>query len=171
MSMVARHLFSIAVLPFTVAVLIPLWLRKGRDPTGFAVPPSTGETALMFGGAALIALGLVLFASSLRRFANDGKGTLAPWDPPREFVVTGPYRYVRNPMISGVVLILFGEAALMQTREQLMWAVTFLGGNAIMIPLVEEPLLRRKFGTAYEEYCRHVGRLIPRVRPWRAGQG
>jgi protein-S-isoprenylcysteine O-methyltransferase Ste14 len=167
--MLLRHLFAIAVLPLMVTVLIPYWLLPARDPTYFAVPPSWGELAMVAVGYGLVALGLVLFVSSLFRFATVGKGTLAPWDPPREFVVAGPYRYVRNPMISGVILILLGEAGVIQTREQLGWALTFLVANAIMIPLVEEPQLRRRFGASYEEYCRHVGRLVPRLRPWTQG--
>ena len=170
MPMIARHLLSIAILPFTVTVLVPLWLLPRRDPTVFGLPVNGGALALMAIGLVLGVVGLILFVSSVLRFAADGKGTLAPWDPPKQFVATGPYRYVRNPMISGVILILFGEAALVQTREQLIWALTFLAGNAVLIPLMEEPLLRMKFGAPYEEYCRHVGRLIPRLRPWTPGK-
>lgn len=99
-------------------------------------------------------------------FARDGEGTLAPWDPPRRLVVRGPYRHVRNPMISGVSIILFGEALLVASRPHLIWALMFLTINALYSPLFEEPQLRRRFGTAYDEYCRHVPRLIPRLRPW-----
>jgi protein-S-isoprenylcysteine O-methyltransferase Ste14 len=108
----------------------------------------------------------VLFVASLRRFATEGEGTLAPWDPPRRLVVRGPYRYVRNPMISGVVLVLFGEAAVLLSRPHLSWAHLFLGLNAVYIPLLEEPLLAARFGDAYRTYCRHVPRLLPRWRPW-----
>lgn len=163
--MLLRHLLSIAILPFTVTVLVPWWIR----PRPFAGPSSAMGWALTAVGVAVTGIGLTLFASSLQRFATEGKGTLAPWDPPREIVVTGPYRYVRNPMISGVILILVGEAAIMQTRGQFMWAVTFFAINAIHIPLFEEPQLRRRFGESYEAYCRHVGRLIPRLTPWEPG--
>ena len=70
-------------------------------------------------GIGLLAVGVVLFVASLGRFVREGRGTLAPWDPPRRLVVRGPYRYVRNPMISGVVLALFGEAALLLSRPHL----------------------------------------------------
>lgn len=162
---IARHLLSIAILPFTVTVLIPMWIAPPRLDLP-SVPPSLGDLALALLGYLLVAVGLLLFASSLRRFATEGDGTLAPWDPPRKFVVTGPYRFVRNPMISGVVFILFGEAAVLQTRPQLIWALTFLGLNAIQIPLMEEPQLRERFGAPYEEYRRHVRRFIPRLTPW-----
>ena len=115
--------------------------------------------------------GLVLFAASLRRFVVNGRGTLAPWDPPKHLVVQGPYRYVRNPMISGVILVLVGEALILRSGSHGWWAATFFGVNSIYIPLLEEPLLRARFGRAYTQYARHVPRLIPRVRPWTPPSG
>jgi protein-S-isoprenylcysteine O-methyltransferase Ste14 len=106
--------------------------------------------------------------ASLRRFAGEGEGTLAPWDPPRNLVVRGPYRYVRNPMISGAVLFLFGEAALLLSLPHAVWAAAFLGLNSLYIPWMEEPQLERRFGESYREYCRNVPRVIPRLRPWQA---
>ena len=100
------------------------------------------------------------------RFASDGKGTLAPWDPPRRLVIHGPYRYVRNPMISGVVFVLFGEALMLRSGPHVQWALIFLIINFIYIPLLEERQLKERFGDAYVEYCRHVPRLLPRLRPW-----
>jgi protein-S-isoprenylcysteine O-methyltransferase Ste14 len=69
-------------------------------------------------------------------------------------------------MISRVVFVLFGEGLVLLSRAHLVWALTFLGINALYIPLLEEPLLEQRFGEAYREYCRHVPRLFPRVRPW-----
>jgi protein-S-isoprenylcysteine O-methyltransferase Ste14 len=168
MLMIARHLLSIAILPFTVTVLIPLWIMPDSPRPD---SPAPLEVVLGLGGYLVGFAGLILFASSLRRFATEGKGTLAPWDPPRRFVVAGPYRYVRNPMISGVILILFGEAMVLQTRPHALWALTFLAGNLVQIPLMEEPLLRAKFGPAYEDYCRHVRRFVPRLTPWTPREG
>jgi protein-S-isoprenylcysteine O-methyltransferase Ste14 len=160
-----RHLLSIAILPFTVAVLVPLWIARR-----FHVEPSLGVSAsewiLQVAGLGLLALGLVFFAASLRRFATEGHGTLAPWDPPRELVLRGPYRYVRNPMISGVVLVLFGESLVLLSAAHAEWAACFLAVNLLYIPLIEEPQLRSRFGAAYLEYCRHVPRVVPRLRPW-----
>jgi len=165
MMMVIRHLLSIAALPFVVAVLVPRWLATTNN-----IPLKLGTTVAGIlaqgAGLLLLALGLFLFASSLRRFATEGAGTLAPWDPPRRLVVRGPYRYVRNPMISGVLFVLFGEALILLSQPHLMWALIFLGMNVVVIPLVEEPGLRRRFGASYIEYSRHVPRLIPRLRPW-----
>ena len=86
---------------------------------------------------------------------------------PRRFVVDGPYRYVRNPMISGVIFFLAGEAAILRSLPHLIWTLTFSVINLAYIPLLEEPLLATKFGQQFEEYCRHVGRFLPRLRPWR----
>jgi protein-S-isoprenylcysteine O-methyltransferase Ste14 len=166
--MVLRHLLSIAILPFTVTVIVPWWLMQAN---GIEAPHGSIALALVGSGIVLLVIGLVLFASSLGRFAKEGEGTLAPWDPPRKFVVSGPYRFVRNPMISGVVLILFAEAAMLRSVAHLTWALLFLAGNFIQIPLVEEPVLRERFGAPYEEYCRNVGRLVPRFTPWTPGDG
>ena len=162
---VLRHLLAIGVLPFTVTVLIPLWLAR-RNGTVLALGTSPGQMAVQMAGALLLVIGLILFVASLQRFATEGRGTLAPWDPPRSLVIRGPYRYVRNPMISGVVFVLFGEGLLLLSRPHLGWALTFLAINAVYIPLLEEPQLEHRFGDAYRDYCRHVPRLLPRLRPW-----
>jgi protein-S-isoprenylcysteine O-methyltransferase Ste14 len=168
MAMLLRHLLSIALLPLTVLVLVPLWIAE-RGGIGARVGADAGELALQLAGALLLAVGIGFFAASLRRFAGEGEGTLAPWDPPRRLVVRGPYRYVRNPMISGVVLMLFGEAALLLSLPHLVWAGAFLALNLVYIPLMEEPQLVRRFGESYREYARHVPRVIPRLRPWSPG--
>jgi len=106
--MLVRHLLAVAILPFTVTVLIPVWVAR-RCGINLRLG-SIAELALQLVGLGSLTVGLLLFAASLRRFATEGKGTLGPWDPPRQLVVRGPYSYVRNPMISGVIFILFGEA-------------------------------------------------------------
>ena len=165
-----RHLFAIAALPFVVTVAIPAWIARRRAIV-FAIGSTPIERLLQLLGAALLMLGLVLFVSSLRRFATEGEGTLAPWDPPRKLVVRGPYRYVRNPMISGVVFILFAEAAVLRSVPHAQWALTFLFINLVYIPLFEEPQLEARFGESYREYRRHVPRIIPRLRPWQSSGG
>jgi protein-S-isoprenylcysteine O-methyltransferase Ste14 len=163
---ILRQFVAVAVLPFTVAVVIPIWLAR-RDGIRFGLGASLGGLVVQGCGVGLLAIGVVLFLASLGRFVSEGKGTLAPWDPPRRLVVRGPYRYVRNPMISGVVIVLFGEAALLLSRPHFLWALVFLGLNAVYIPLLEEPLLAERFGADYSEYRRHVPRLLPRWRPWK----
>jgi protein-S-isoprenylcysteine O-methyltransferase Ste14 len=163
--MILRHLLSILILPFTVAVVIPVWIARNNN-VSLAIGRSPTEILAGVAGFALLIVGLLLFFSSLRRFATEGEGTLAPWDPPKKLVVRGPYRFVRNPMISGVVLVLFAESLLLRSMPHASWALTFLAINTIYIPLLEEPMLHARFGENYENYRQHVPRLVPRLTPW-----
>ena len=112
-------------------------------------------------------IGAIILLTCIREFARSGRGTLSPADPPRELVVRGLYRYVRNPMYVGVSLILLGEVLLTGSRGLLLyWAVFFAMVNVFVIGY-EEPNLRRRFGESYERYTRSVGRWIPRLRAGR----
>ena len=150
---VVRHLVAIALLPGVVAVLIPAALLDGTE---------LGPLAPL--GAPLLALGLGMWAWTVGLFATVGQGTLAPWDPPQRFVARGPYRRVRNPMISGVVAILLGEAALFGSWPVFWWAVTVFAINHVYFLAVEEPDLRHRFGGDYEAYMARTPRWLPRVR-------
>jgi protein-S-isoprenylcysteine O-methyltransferase Ste14 len=167
---ILRHALSIAVFPATVAGVIPWWLARVDDGWATAPGSAAGWLGVTMGGV-VIAVGLTLFSASLRRFDAQGDGTLAPWDPPRRLVTTGPYAYVRNPMISGVLLVLIGEGLALRSMPHLAWAALFAVINAAYMPLLEEPGLRARFGAEYDVYARHVPRLIPRARPWRGGDG
>ncbi len=119
-------------------------------------------------GALLICIGLMLLYKTISLFATVSQGTLAPWNPTRKLVVKGIYRYVRNPMISGVLSILLGEIFVSGSRALVSWFVIFWILNLIYIPLVEEPSLERRFGASYREYKKHAPRWIPRISPWEA---
>lgn len=162
---VLRHLLSVLILPTTVVGLVPVWIarRYGVHPRWPEEPIGWFAAAA---GLAIGAVGMLLFAASLRLFFTIGRGTLAPWDPPRNLVVRGPYRYVRNPMISGVVLMLAAIALCLRSRPHGIWATIFLAANLVHFPLVEEPMLEAKFGDDYRAYKRNVPRFIPRLRPW-----
>ena len=148
-----------------MTVAVPMWIYRRND-VHLALADNSRGLALQILGAFVLAFGIFLFAASLRKFATEGEGTLAPWDPPRKLVVRGPYRYVRNPMISGVIFMIFGEALILLSIPHAMWALTFLAVNFIYIPLLEEPQLRNRFGDDYVEYCNHVPRLFPRLNPY-----
>lgn len=163
--MMLRHLLAIAILPFTATVIVPAWIAR-RAGIELSAGESPAQLLVQFVGLILSSGAALLVASSIRHFATEGKGTLAPWDPPRRLVVHGPYRFVRNPMISGVAFVLVGEAMLLLSPPHAAWAVAFIVVNLIYIPLFEEPQLADRFGEAYREYCRHVPRLVPRLRPW-----
>jgi len=165
MLMFLRQLASVAILPFTVTVVIPLWIAR-RNRIAFLRPLDVPEIALVLTGLVLLGGGFLLFAACLYLFWTRGRGTLAPWDPPRRFVAAGPYRFVRNPMISGVILLLAGEACLFRSWPLAEWAALFALINLIYIPLVEEPSLAARFGDTYAEYLDSVPRFVPRLRPW-----
>lgn len=162
---ILRHLLAIAVLPFVVITVVPRWLAIHYG-VSFAWPVSWPATAVGFAGAILFFVGAALAVSSVLKFFLEGDGTLAPWDPPTRFVATGPYRYVRNPMITGVFLVLCAQALVLRSDVHAAWAGFFALLNLTFIPLVEEPQLRTRFGASYAEYCRHVRRFVPRLTPF-----
>jgi protein-S-isoprenylcysteine O-methyltransferase Ste14 len=164
-----RHLFAIAVLPGMVTIVVPSVILHagGRVEPGGAVPPPWGTLGAL-AGCALVGLGLILGTAAVFLFARIGRGTLAPWDPTRRLVVHGPYRYVRNPMISGVLAVLFGEAAFFGSFSLFLWFLLFLGLNLIYIPFWEEPDLERRLGPEYVAYRQNVPRWVPRLTPWKA---
>ena len=166
-----RQISAIVLLPGTVALVIPmLVLSRTEGDIGWGL--ATGLALLPIAlGVALIAAGLGLIVWTVGLFASKGRGSLAPWDPTSRLVVTGPYRHVQNPMISGVLCVLLGEAALFGSPPLLLWFGIVLGVNAVYMPLVEEPGLVRRFGQDYEEYRRHVPRWLPRLWPWSDDDG
>jgi protein-S-isoprenylcysteine O-methyltransferase Ste14 len=152
-----RHLLAIVILPGSVTLLVPALILDGD--TVLAPWPLAAL------GVALLAIGVSLFVWTVALFAGFGRGTLAPWDPPTKLVVRGPYRLVRNPMISAVLFVLLGEAALFGSPALLGWAGVVFAVNATYFPLVEEPMLRDRFGADYDAYAARTPRWLP--RPWR----
>lgn len=135
---------------------IPRWLAGGDLHPRWSIP----AVVLMFIGGAIM-------LRCVWDFAWTGRGTPAPFDPPRRLVVTGLYRYVRNPMYVGMGLFLAGEALLLPEIRREMAIVIVLAWVAVtlFIILYEEPTLRRLFGDDYVAYCRSVRRWIPRLKP------
>jgi len=162
-----QHFRAIGALPFTVLVVVPVALVIVPGGRGFgwglSMPVLLGPVA---GAALAVPVGLWLMAATIRLFAILGRGTLAPWDPTERLVVAGPYRFVRNPMISGVVFVLAGEVALAGSLWLVGWWGLFVLANAIYIPLAEEPGLEERFGESYRTYRLKVPRWLPRLRPW-----
>ena len=152
--------------PGTATVVVPaVILLSGEGANvGWGIG-GLGAAVVVVVGVALIAVGLGLGLWTLRLFIRIGKGTLAPWDPTRRLVVDGPYRLVRNPMITGVLAILFGEAALFGSVGLLVWAALFFAINTAYFVRSEEPGLERRFGEEYRAYRRSVPRWLPRRAP------
>ena len=123
-------------------------------------------------GLPFAAAGLTLMIWTVTLFARKGGGgTPAPWEPIRKFIVVGPYRYVRNPMLIGVNLFLVAESLLLQSIPLFLWMIAFVILNTTYFVLSEEPQLEKRFGRAYGDYKRHVPRWIPRVSPYRGDNG
>ncbi len=118
-------------------------------------------------GAVLIVTSLAVLATCFLAFAWEGRGTPAPFDPPRFLVRGRPYQYVRNPMYLGAAAFVLGQALL---YRPVLWALAQYGAVVfvllhLLVVLYEEPVLRRKFGADYEDYCQRVPRWIPRLKP------
>ena len=155
-------------LPGTYLFFVPgaiLWVTDG-SPSSW---PLAGPAEPWFWLAILFAAPGILLASwTTRLFVHRGKGTPAPWDPPRKLVVSGPYRHVRNPMITGVLLVLTAESLLLVSWPLFGWMVAFFILNTAYFLKFEEPGLERRFGQDYRLYKANVPRWIPRLRPWSA---
>jgi protein-S-isoprenylcysteine O-methyltransferase Ste14 len=95
-----------------------------------------------------------------------GKGTLAPWDPPKEFITQGIYLHTRNPMITGGLITLLGEVFVFGSIFLLAWWLTFFISKTMYFIYHEEPELEKRFGSAYIDYKKNVPRWIPRFKPW-----
>ena len=162
-----RHLLSILLLPFVVVVIVPYWLLN----TFTASNNAWGNAAVIVWGFRLVGIvcilmGFALFVWCVSLFARVGQGTLAPWDPTRRLVAVGPYRYVRNPMISAVALLLIGQAFFWGSWAVGLWACLFICINHIYFVLSEEPGLEKRFGESYRLYKANVPRWLPRRKPW-----
>lgn len=156
---------TILILPFNVIVVIPLIILFF---TGYHYKPSAG--AFFITGMVLLLAGFLLSAWTMVLFNNIGKGTAAPWNPPKNLVIEGPYSYLRNPMITGVLLILISECFLLSAISLIWWVIIFFIINNIYFVLFEEKQLENKFGNLYKEYKKNVPMWIPRLKPWKMSE-
>ncbi len=157
MKLLLRHLVSL-ILPMTVLIIVPALIEPRR------VVASGLELA---SGILLLLIGICIMAFTIGSFATRGRGTLAPWSPPLHLVVHGTYAYVRNPMILGVIIVLFGEALMFRSWPIFIWAVLAFFVNTVYFIFSEEPGLEKRFGEEYRQYKRNVPRWLPRRTPWR----
>jgi protein-S-isoprenylcysteine O-methyltransferase Ste14 len=163
-----RHLMSVLLFPVTVTLVVPALIMipaEGWAPRLGAAP----AVGLITVGCLLIAAGVALMIWTNVLFDRVGEGTLGLGNvmgEPVHLVVRGPYRHVRNPMITGVLCILLGEAAITASGPLLLWFAIFLTFQATAIRFWEEPHLTDRYGSEYVEYRRNVPRWIPRVSAW-----
>lgn len=153
-----KALIFIVIVPGTATVLGPYLLLKATVPGQHLEPGSPWVLGLI-----PIVLGAAIYLWCARDFVRVGRGTPSPTDPPRELIVRGLYRFVRNPMYIGVLLVLLGEAMLFHSWALLLYSTGFIAFFHLFVVLYEEPTLRRKFGKSYEQYLGTVSRWIPRA--------
>jgi protein-S-isoprenylcysteine O-methyltransferase Ste14 len=164
MSQIEAYLGSAAfffIAPGTIAGLIPWLITRWRMGEGAA-------TGSAIAGGVLIAAGLVALIECFVRFARTGGGTPAPVAPTQRLVVTGLYRFVRNPMYVAVLLLIFGQMLLFANAALLAYGVAVWMGFHVFVVFFEEQRLQRKFPEEYPEYVANVPRWMPRLTPWRA---
>lgn len=163
-----RQARAIALLPGNVTVVVPaliLVASSGPD-VGWGLEGALAAIPIAC-GAALIATAFSLWLWTVLLFGRIGRGTLAAWDPTSRLVLDGPYRYVRNPMITAVATLLIGESILFGSLWILAWAAAFLAINFAYFIRFEEPGLEQRFGEQYAVYKQAVPRWIPRRGAWR----
>ncbi|HET7873656.1 MAG TPA: isoprenylcysteine carboxylmethyltransferase family protein [Terriglobales bacterium] len=151
----------LVIAPGTVAVWAPWTISHWR-----VHPPLLGFGPFRWLGVLLIAAGLPVLLDSFLRFAVEGLGTPAPVAPPQHLVVSGLYRYVRNPMYVAVVSMVLGQGLLFGNVRVLEYGLAVWLAMHLFVISYEEPALRRKFGAEYEEFCRNVHRWWPRFSAW-----
>jgi protein-S-isoprenylcysteine O-methyltransferase Ste14 len=150
------------VAPSVLAGLIPWWMTHWEF-----LPPFFGLQATRAVGILLIVAGVPGLVDSFGRFALQGLGTPAPIAPTKNLVVTGLYRYVRNPIYVAVVAVILGQAILFGDRRLMIYGgLMWLAFHAFVLAY-EEPILTQTFGAQYEEFRANVPRWIPRLSPWR----
>jgi protein-S-isoprenylcysteine O-methyltransferase Ste14 len=148
--------------PCTVAGLVPWWISRWQ-----MEPPFFGLSAVRIVGVALILAGLPVLLDSFARFAIQGLGTPAPVFPTKHLVVTGWYRYVRNPMYVAVVSIILGQGLLFGNVAVLEYGAGAWLVAHLFVLAYEEPTMRSTFSEEYKQFCTNVPRWIPRLTAWR----
>jgi protein-S-isoprenylcysteine O-methyltransferase Ste14 len=149
--------------PGVLAGLVPWWITRWNPR-----PPFLGLELTRVAGAVLIAAGTLELVDSFGRFALQGLGTPAPIAPTRHLVVTGAYRYVRNPMYLAVAAVILGQAVLLSDWRLIVYAALLWLACHMFVVSYEEPVLQQTFGAEYETFRANVRRWIPRVNPWTA---
>ena len=162
----ARRLFALVRSLIVAPLFVSLWLYF--LPRWFAGQHVFEDPRPL--GWIIVAVGAFIGVPCVLAFAWRGLGTPAPFDPPRRLVISGPYRWVRNPMYVGMGIAMLGEALVYPHARRVLLSEMLIAFTLVSILIVvnEEPALRRTFGADYDEYCRNVRRWIPRLTPWYA---
>jgi protein-S-isoprenylcysteine O-methyltransferase Ste14 len=152
----------LVIAPGFVAGLVPWWISHWRLET-----PFFGIPLFRYAGGMLVMLGVIGLLDSFVRFAVQGLGTPAPVFPTRHLVVSGLYRYVRNPMYLAVASTILGQGLTLGNVTLLEYGAFVWLLFHLFVLVYEEPTLRATFGSEYNLFCAEVPRWIPRFTPWR----
>jgi protein-S-isoprenylcysteine O-methyltransferase Ste14 len=158
-SIVVSVLFTLFGGPALVLVLMPWSITRFRLPAGAPILP-------VVAGFILIVVGLIPLIDSILRFIVVGRGTLMPAVPTEHLVVSGLYRYVRNPMYVGVITALLGETLLFRSRHMLIYVAIVGILMHMFVCFYEEPTLASRFPEDFPRFRQNVRRWIPRLTPW-----
>lgn len=162
-----RNLIMFILMPlnaiFTVPIIFLLLFRGLHLSWSWAFPMNILLTIV---GLVLIFLGTFLVIDTTILFSKIGQGTVAHWDPPKNLVISGVYRYMRNPMILGILLTIFGEIVIFGSLSLIPYFLFLLFGHHLLFTKYEESDLIKRFGEDYLLYMKNVPRWIPRIKPW-----
>lgn len=156
MSLFLRNLFFTILQPGIVAGLIPYRFVQ-------PVLKTTIEEPFIFHhfvGLLIFLFGFILMLICIANFAMHGRGTLSPADPTKKLVITGPYKFSRNPMYIGVMMMLIGESIFFQSLAVAIYALFVFIAFYTFVVGFEEPRLRDSFGEEYDEYVKRVRRWV-----------
>ena len=159
MKVIFKNLISF-LLPIAVLIIIPLLIEKNIEIKYFST---------FIPGVVLVILGLSVIIYTISIFIKIGKGTLAPWSPTKRLIINGIYKYVRNPMITGVLIVLIGESLAILSERIFLWAIIFFIINTIYFYIYEEPNLEKRYGEEYrkyKKYCIEENNGCNRCRNW-----
>jgi protein-S-isoprenylcysteine O-methyltransferase Ste14 len=165
---VLGSMLFLIVAPGTVAGLIPWWISRWK-----VQPVSPNFLLVQALGVLVLLTGILVLLEAFARFALQGIGTPAPVLPTQHLVVTGLYRYVRNPMYVALVAAILGQSMILGNPDLALYAAIVWLVSHLFVVVYEEPALKKRFGDEYAEFSAHVPRWIPRLRPWKgpAGRG
>jgi protein-S-isoprenylcysteine O-methyltransferase Ste14 len=155
-SLLLRNLFFTILQPGMVAGFIPYWIVRNELGQILEKPMD----AFQFIGILLFTIGFVVTIACILRFAFEGRGTLSPADETKQLVVGGLYRYSRNPMYVGVMLMLIGEALFTGSQNLWIYAIFIFTCFYVFILVHEEPRLQKDFGNQYSAYRKKVRRWL-----------
>ena len=151
----------LVIAPGFVSAFVPWLISRWRFQSAFL-----GWLPMRFLGGVLMTAGAVALLDSFARFALQGVGTPAPVFPTRHLVVTGLFRYVRNPMYLAVVSAIVGQGLLLSNSTLLAYGGIVWLLFHVFVRGYEEPTLRTTFGSEYKAFSAGVPRWIPRLTPW-----